>query len=427
MAGVLCRDCLHRSGEGARRCAACGSPRLASHPELHELTVAHVDCDAFFAAVEKRDDLSLVNKPVIIGGGRRGVVSTACYNARLYGVRSAMPMFKALKACPQAVVIKPDIAKYAAVGRQVRAMMEAMTPLVEPVSIDEAFLDLAGTQALHHASPAETLLRFAQKVEREIGISVSIGLSYCKFLAKIASDLDKPRGFAAIGRAEAVAFLADKPVGLIHGVGEATRVRLEQAGFRRIGDIAAVPPERLMALAGRDGMRLASLARGIDPRPVRIERETKSVSAETTFDTDIRHRETLEPILWKLCEKVALRLRRADLATTSVTLKLKRADFQIRTRSRSGLPPTQLAARLYEAASEMLRLELDGTAFRLIGVGTSSFAPVEEADRGDLADVVTPRLARTERAIDSLRDRFGSDAVQRGLAFRPRPKPDRPG
>lgn len=427
MSGALCRDCLHRTQGDARRCASCGSPRLLRHPEVEELTIAHVDCDAFFAAVEKRDNPSLVNKPVIIGGGRRGVVATACYNARLYGVRSAMPMFKALAACPQAVVIRPDIAKYAAVGRQVRALMEAMTPLVEPVSIDEAFLDLAGTQAMHHASPAETLLRFAQTVEREVGISVSIGLSYCKFLAKIASDLDKPRGYAVIGRAEAVSFLADKPVGMIHGVGETSRLRLEQAGFRRIGDLAAVSPERLVALAGRDGARLGALARGIDPRPVRVERETKSVSAETTFDTDIRHRETLDPILWKLCEKVALRLRKAGLATTSVTLKLKRADFQIRTRSRSGLAPTQLAARLYEAASEMLRAELDGTAFRLIGVGTSAFVAAEEADRGDLADRVTPRMARTERAIDALRDRFGSDAVQRGLAFSPRPKPGRSG
>jgi DNA polymerase-4 len=214
----FCRDCLKgQQPEGLRRCRACGSPRLVYHPELNDLTLAHVDCDAFYAAVEKRDNPDLIDKPVIIGGGKRGVVSTACYVARIHGVRSAMPMFKALEACPQAVVIRPDMEKYTRVGREIRAIMEELTPLVQPISIDEAFLELRGTELLHHDPPARVLARFARRVEQEIGITISVGLSYCKFLAKVASDLQKPRGFSVIGAAEAVSFLADKPVTMIWG------------------------------------------------------------------------------------------------------------------------------------------------------------------------------------------------------------------
>ncbi|MBN9448517.1 MAG: DNA polymerase IV, partial [Bosea sp.] len=282
-ARVLCRDCLRDHGEAPpaaplRRCAVCGSPRLLRHPERDELHLAHIDCDAFYAAIEKRDDPSLLDKPVIVGGGKRGVVSTCCYIARMSGVRSAMPMFKALQACPEAVVIKPDMAKYVAVGRQVRRLMQELTPLVEPLSIDEAFLDLGGTERLHHASPALVLARFQRRVEGEIGITVSVGLSYAKFLAKVASDLDKPRGFSIIGRAEAVAFLAPKPVGMIPGIGQAGVARLAQAGFRRIGDLAAAEVETLYRTIGKDGPRLRNLARGIDPRQVTVEHEAKTVS-----------------------------------------------------------------------------------------------------------------------------------------------------
>src|ERR671911_2269195 len=214
----FCRDCLTLSASPlAARCTACGSPRLLRHKERDSLAIAHVDCDAFFAAVEKRDDPTLADKPVIIGGGKRGVVSTACYIARTYGVRSAMPMFKALKACPDAVVIRPNMEKYKVAGREVRRLMAGLTPLVEPVSIDEAFLDLSGTELVHQGPPALTLARFARRVEREICITVSIGLAPNKFLAKIASDLEKPRGFAVIGKTEAREFLAPRPVGLIFG------------------------------------------------------------------------------------------------------------------------------------------------------------------------------------------------------------------
>ncbi|WP_298951311.1 DNA polymerase IV [uncultured Methylobacterium sp.] len=421
---VLCLDCC-RGGDEAARCRHCGSPRLLTHPERDGLTIAHVDCDAFYAAIEKRDDPALRDRPVIIGGGRRGVVSTACYVARTYGVRSAMPMFQALDACPNAVVLRPDMEKYAAVGRQVRAMMQALTPLVEPVSIDEAFLDLRGTDRLHGAAPALTLARFARRVEDEIGITVSVGLAPNKFLAKIASDLEKPRGFAVIGRAEAVGFLAPRPVGILPGIGRAAAGRLAGLGVVRIGDLARTDPGRLAAALGRDAARLAALARGEDPRPVRPERETKSVSAETTFADDLRDMAVLRPILWRLCEKVARRLKRGGFAAGSVTLKLKDAGFRLRTRTRSGLAPTQIAERLFRPAEALLAEACDGTAYRLIGIGAGDLGPAELADRGDLAEPGVRRDASRDAAIDAVRARFGDAAIQRGLAFGPA-APDAP-
>lgn len=418
---VLCRDCLrdHDGDDGEpRRCPACGSPRLLRHPERDSLSLAHIDCDAFYAAVEKRDDPSLIDKPVIIGGGKRGVVSTACYIARTYGVRSAMPMFKALKACPEAVVVKPDMAKYVAVGRQVRRLMQELTPLVEPISIDEAFLDLAGTELLHHASPAVTLARFARRIEQEIGITVSVGLSYAKFLAKVASDMDKPRGFSVIGRAEAVSFLASKPVGLIPGIGQASAAKLAEAGFRLIGDLREAPVDKLFRLAGKDGPRLKNLANGIDPRRVTPERETKSVSSETTLDVDLSRFDELEPVLWRLCEKTSKRLKHQELAGRTITLKLKTADFHSITRATRLPEPTQLAARLFAAGRELLRRECTGPRYRLIGIGASDLTGPEDADHGDLADVATPRLKAMEGALDALRARFGDAAIGKGLSLR---------
>ena len=243
---TLCRDCDSRPPADVKTCPACGSPHIAQHKELHGLTIAHLDCDAFYATIEKRDRPELRDVPVIVGGHHRGVVAACCYIARAHGVHSAMPMFKALQACPNATVIKPDMNKYAAVGRKVRTMMENLTPLVEPLSIDEAFMDLAGTEALHRASPAASLAALARRVEEELSITVSIGLSYNKFLAKIASDLDKPRGFAVIGRAEARTFLADKPVSLLCGVGKAMQERLGKNGIIRIGELARIMLELAM-------------------------------------------------------------------------------------------------------------------------------------------------------------------------------------
>ena len=415
----FCRDCLTPAASPlAERCPACGSPRLLRHKERDSLAIAHVDCDAFFAAVEKRDDPTLADKPVIIGGRKRGVVSTACYVARTYGVRSAMPMFQALKLCPHATVIKPNGEKYSKAGREVRQLMRELTPLVEPVSIDEAFLDLTGTERLHHGSPALTLARFAHKVEKEIGISISVGLSYNKFLAKIASDLQKPRGFSIIGRENAVDFLADKPVGIIPGIGTSAQNRLAKVGVTQIVHLREVSLKTLFEALGRDAQRLSRLAWGEDRRSVTPERETKSVSAETTFESDLRSFEDLEPILWRLSEKVSRRLKASGLAGRSVTLKLKDKDFRLLTRTRSGLAPTQLAARLFEPARLLLKTSCDGTAFRLIGIGAADLCDAADADKGDLADQRVVRQAHMEAAIDKIRDKFGDGAVLKGIVLR---------
>jgi DNA polymerase-4 len=417
-ADPLCRDCLTAAPARKGRCGACGSPRLLVHPERDALAIAHIDCDAFYAAIEKRDDPRLADKPLIVGGGKRGVVATCCYIARTYGVHSAMPMFKALAACPNAIVIRPDMQKYARVGREVRGLLFELTPLVEPLSIDEAFVDLTGTERLHRASAAETLVRFARRVEQEIGISVSIGLSYCKFLAKIASDFDKPRGFSILGRAEAKTFLADKPVRLIWGIGKVAENRLANDGFRMIGDLQRRSEIEVMKLLGTEGRRLWRLANGIDDRSVNPERDTKGISAETTFDTDFSDAETLRPILFRLCEKVAKRLKAADLAGQSVTLKLKSSEFKLRTRSRSGLAATQLASRIFENADALLKPELDGTRYRLIGIGAGDLVDAAEADRGDLTgDAAIARVKSREAAMDALRDKYGAEAVVRGLAL----------
>ena len=410
----FCRDCLADLDGKARRCASCGSPRLVRHHALAQLSLAHIDCDAFYATVEKRDNPEIADKPVIIGGGKRGVVSAACYIARTYGVRSAMPMFKALDLCPHATVVRPDMAKYVRVGREVRQAMQALTPLVEPLSIDEAFLDLSGTQRVHGMIPAKVLARFARDVERNIGITVSVGLSVNKFLAKIASDLDKPRGFAALDQDEARTMLADKPVGFIFGVGPATQERLAQRGFRIIADLQRADENELMKQFASDGRRLWRLARGIDDRNVVPDRGAKTISSETTFETDIRDFATLERLLWRLSEKVSARLKNADLAGLTITLKLKTADFRQRTRSQSIHAPTQLAAKIFAVSREMLAKEIDGTAFRLMGTGVSALRKGSEADDTDMLD---RRAVHAERAMDDLRKKFGSAAVIRGIAY----------
>jgi len=389
------------------------------HHELAELAIAHIDCDAFYATIEKRDDPALAAEPVIVGGGRRGVVAAACYVARTYGVRSAMPMFEALRLCPQARVVRPNMEKYSCVGREVRQMMLALTPLVEPLSIDEAFLDLSGTERLHGLSAAKVLARFALDVEQKLSITVSIGLSCNKFLAKIASDLDKPRGFAVLGASEAPAFLAPKPVSFIFGVGKVSAARLARDGFARIADLQKASEVEMMRRYGEEGRRLARLARGIDARKVSADRETKSVSAETTFDRDISDFRALERILWTQTEEVSARLKEKALAGATVTLKLKTADFRIRTRAQSFGAPTQLAGKIFAAARALLERETDGTKFRLLGVGLSALA---SADQADPADFVDGRAAEAEHAVDRVRARFGEDAVVRGLAFEPPPK-----
>jgi DNA polymerase-4 len=413
---AFCRDCLADAAAQSTRCGNCGSPRIVRHSELAKLSIAHIDCDAFYATIEKRDDPALAAEPVIIGGGRRGVVAAACYVARTFGVRSAMPMFEALRLCPHARVVRPDMDKYVRVGREVRQMMLALTPLIEPLSIDEAFLDLSGTERLHGLSPAKVLARFAVDVEKKLSITVSIGLSCNKFLAKIASDLDKPRGFAVLGGSEAPTFLAPKPVSFIFGVGKVSAARLARDGFHRIADLQRASEVEMMRRYGEEGRRLARLARGIDQRHVSADRETKSVSAETTFDRDISAFRALERILWAQTEEVSARLKEKALAGATVTLKLKTADFRIRTRAHSFSSPTQLAGKIFSAARALLERETDGTKFRLLGVGMSALTT---ADHADPADFVDARAAEAEHAVDRVRARFGEDAVVRGLAFEP--------
>ena len=403
---------------GAKRCPACGSPRLLAHPERDQLSIAHIDCDAFYASVEKRDDPKLRDKPVIIGGGKRGVVSTCCYIARVSGVRSAMPMFKARALCPDAVIIKPDMAKYVSVGRQVRALMQELTPQVEPLSIDEAFLDLSGTERLHGAPPAMILARFAAHVEREIGITVSVGLSDCKFLAKLASEIDKPRGFAIIGRAEAKEYLAPMPVGRIWGVGRVAEKRLNADGLVTIGDVQARDEIALMRKHGPEGRRLWRLAHALDDRIVDPVRETKSISSETTLEHDTADGYILLPILHNLCEKMARRMKQSGLAGRSVTLKLKTSDFRTLTRSSSGLRPTQLFARLYPIARDLLTPELGQKPFRLIGIGMSDLVDAAEADQSDLADPDVSRIKAQESAIDAIKERFGAHTLTRGAGLK---------
>ncbi|MFK0383180.1 DNA polymerase IV [Agrobacterium sp. NPDC090273] len=413
----FCRDCLTGQPAGLKRCRACGSPRLLYHDELYQLTIAHIDCDAFYASVEKRDNPDLADKPVIIGGGKRGVVSTACYIARIHGVRSAMPMFKALEACPDAVVIKPNMEKYVQVGRQIRSMMQELTPLVQPLSIDEAFLDLSGTERLHHDPPARVLAKFAKRVEKEVGVMVSAGLSYCKFLAKVASDLRKPRGFSVIGEAEALSFLATRPVTTIWGVGKAFAATLEADGIRMISQLQEMEEGDLMRRYGSMGQRLYRLSRGIDERDVQSNDAAKSVSSETTFFNDISRHDDLVPILRSLSEKVSARLKKHGIAGNTVVLKMKTSDFKIRTRNRKLDDPTQLADRIFRIGLSLMEKETDGTKFRLLGIGVSELCDAALADPPDLVDKLAGRRAAAEAAMDKLRDKFGKSSVETGYTF----------
>jgi DNA polymerase-4 len=415
----LCRDCDTTIARAI--CQTCGSARIVRHPELWTLAIAHIDCDAFYASVEKRDRPELRDLPVIIGGGVRGVVSTCCYVARMYGVRSAMPMFKARALCPAAIIIPPNMAKYAAVSRQIRALMETLTPLVQPLSIDEAVLDLSGTEALHRAPPAITLNRLARRIETEIGVTISIGLSHNRLLAKLAAERGKPRGFVVLG-AEAPAFLASEPVGILPGIGPALVKRLNALGITRLGQLAALDARAARQKLGPDGPSLAARARGEDIRTVHTDRDTKSISAETTFDTDISDLPSLEAELWDLCEKLGRRLRAETYAASGIVLKLKNAQFQTRTRSQRLPNPTQLPETIFDAGRTLLIQEA-GSKYRLIGIGAAPLVPATLADQGDLADCETPRRRARQAAIDSLRDRFGKSAITRGRSLPKTPPP----
>ncbi len=422
----LCRNCRAPVLSPANRCGECGSPRLVFHPEINNLAIAHIDCDAFYASVEKRDDPSLRDRPVIVGGGQRGVVSAACYIARIKGVHSAMPMFKALKLCPEAVVIRPDMKKYVEVGRQVRTLMQAITPLVEPLSIDEAFLDLSGTERLHHASPAASLIKLTQSIEAECGVTASVGLSYNKSMAKLASDLDKPRGFAVLGRDDGLAFLADQPVNRIWGVGKALHRKLLADGISTIGQLRARDEATLVRRYGSIGHRLYNFSRGRDTRRVNPTSLPKNVSTESTFHQDIGDIEGLKQRLWPLCERLSDRLKAKELAGQTLVLKLKSSKFRTTTRSQSLAWPTQLADTIYQYAVPLLENAMGaappGSAFRLIGIGVANLKPASEADPPDLADPDAGQRKRVENVIDDVRERLGRDAIARGRGLRATPK-----
>jgi DNA polymerase IV len=413
--GMLCRKCLSEAVEsGSSSCPACGATSIVSNPELHDLSIAHVDCDSFYASVEKRDNPALKDKPVLVGGQKRGVVMAACYVARQFGVHSAMPMFKALRACPEAVVVKPDMAKYGRIGREVREMMRNVTPLVEPISIDEAFLDLTGTERLHGGSPARTLGRLALDITAEHGITVSVGLSHNKFLAKLSSGLNKPDGFTVIGRRETEAFLGTQPVSRIWSVGKVFQRRLESDGITTIGQLQQLDADNLVQRYGEMGGRMSRLSHGQDSRKVVPGGNRKSLSSETTFADDHTQLADLSRILWRQSEKVSAGVKKEGIGGKTVTLKLKTARFATRTRSRTLPHPTQLADAIYAAALPLLEKEVNGTAFRLLGIGLSEFAPAEDCDPLDLADPDLQRRKTVESAVDDLRARFGRGAIGKG-------------
>ena len=413
----LCRDCGDNRFDG-ESCKNCASRRVVSHIEINKLSIAHVDCDAFYCSVEKRDNPDIRDKPVIVGGGRRGVVSAACYHARVYGVRSAMPMFKALKLCPQAVVVKGSMDKYAYEGGRIREMMRALTPLVEPLSIDEAFLDLTGTDRLHGQTPAQSLIKLQNDILHKIGVTVSIGLSYNKFLAKTASDLDKPNGFAVLGEHDAQDFLDKQTVGFIYGIGPAFAAKLERAGLHTIADVRQRTDKDLAQRFGDQGLRLARLARGEDHRPVNPVSDRKSISAETTFNTDISDLEQLKDKLWQVCLKTADRSKAKNLAGRTLTLKLKSAQFKTITRRRTLQQPVQLADVIFSELEPLLKAEVDGfKTYRLIGAGLSSLSePV--GDVADMLDLKSAKRGAAERASDIARAKFGPDAITTGRGLR---------
>ncbi len=413
-----CRSCAAALA-GAQQCPQCGGRRFVEHVEGARLGIAHIDCDAFYAAIEKRDQPELASVPVIIGGAsQRGVVATACYLARAFGVHSAMPMHQARKLCPQARILAPDMAKYAREGKRLRALMRGLSPLVEPLSIDEAFVDLTGTERVHGGAPVQTLIAFQNQVEANMGISISIGLSCNKFLAKTASDLDKPCGFSMIGQSEAKAFLASKPVQFIHGVGPALARKLKAAGLGRIGQIQDLPDAFMAARFGAQGVRLARLARGEDDRPVTTRAARKSVSSETTFAADIAEVPALRSQLWRQCERAARQAKAKGVAGTTAVLKLKTAQHRTITRQTPLQSPSNLADVLYRSLLPSLEKLANGQRFRLIGAGFAAIRPAPAHDQQtDLLDIQAPRRASAERAMDRARTRFGDKAVQKGLAL----------
>ncbi|MDG1235250.1 MAG: DNA polymerase IV [Amylibacter sp.] len=415
---AFCRDCLNVC-KSKLRCEHCASPRVLKHPELFELSIAHMDCDAFYASIEKRDNPDIADKPVIVGGGKRGVVSTACYIARINGVHSAMPMFKALKLCPDAVVVPPRMDIYVKVSRQIKKFMSELSPMIEPLSLDEAFIDLTGTEKLHGAPPAIMLARLVKRMEDEIGISGSIGLSHNKFLAKLASDLDKPRGFSIISQRETLDLLAPLPIKKIWGAGPVLQRKLKSDGIQTFADLRRRDLKVLVKRYGTMGNRLWHLARGLDHRSITTREPVKTISKEITFFEDTSDTDLLDGHLWRLAEKVSDRCKARNYAGKTVNLKVKKADFKLLTRSITLNEPTQMTDRIYTNVRQMLNSIIDNAPFRLIGVGISHLTKPEDADQFmDLLEQDAAKRAKAERATDTIRKRFGKDSILKGRSLR---------
>ncbi|MBL4751843.1 MAG: DNA polymerase IV [Amylibacter sp.] len=415
---AMCRDCF-AIFKAAPRCPECRSPRILAHAELTTLTIAHMDCDAFYASVEKRDNPAIRDKPVIIGGGHRGVVSTACYIARIKGVHSAMPMFKALKLCPEAVVIKPRMSAYVEVSAQIRAFMAELTPAIEPLSLDEAFLDLTGTEKLHGAPPAVMMGRLVKRMEDELGISGSIGLSHNKFLAKLASDLDKPKGFSIIGKAETESFLMPLPIKKIWGAGKVMQASLQKDGIRTFADLRRRNRKTLVDRYGTMGDRLWHLSRGEDYRNINASTAVKSISKETTFNDDIKDPDILDGYIWRLSEQVSDRAKTKGQMGKVVTLKVKQSNFKSLTRRITLTDPTQVADVIYSHAKPLLQSVIDKAPFRLIGVGISTLTKAAESHSfASFLDPDASKREQVERAADQIKQKFGKDAIRKGRSLR---------
>ena len=413
----ICRECLSTFDSKVLYCANCESLNLISHKEIEKLDIAHVDCDAFYASIEKRDNPKLKNSAVIIGGGKRGVVATACYLARIKGVRSAMPMYKALKLCPSAIIIKPNMSKYRDASRKIQNLMNQLTPLTEPISLDEAFLDLSGTKKLHKKIPAVLLAELSKKINQEVGISVSIGLSYNKFLAKICSDLDKPKGFSLLGRGDSKKFLSSQPVEILWGVGKILKRKLNDDGIKTISQIEELGIKEVINRYGSIGSHIYSLSQGKDLRRVVPQRQIKSISHETTFENDISDKEVLEKKLWSLCEKVSKRSKEKGLGGQTITLKLKTKEFKLISRSCTIDEPTQIGELIFQNSKTLLDREDDKVKYRLIGVGISNLKDSELCDLYDLINISKTKNAKIEYAIDDIRNKFGKDLIKKGRSI----------
>ena len=376
----ICRTCRHQQSleQANEACPNCGARRWLSHTDLDQLTIAHIDCDAFYASVEKRAHPEWADKPLIVGGRQRGVVTTACYIARMYGVKSAMPMFTARAKCPDAIIVKPRMGLYRDVGLQIRDAMRRVSPQIQPVSIDEAYLDLSQSERIHGKKPYELLLDFQDWMAEHMGLTISIGLAHNKLLAKIASDLEKPRGFSVLGPSDGQRFLADKSVRILWGIGPAFAKSLARRGIYKVGDLGRFSEAELTTYFGSMGPRLAAFAKAEDFRKVRYEKASKSISSETTFGQDLGALADLEPILARLAGRVAARCARSDLRGWTLTLKLKTEDFQTFTRRQKMDRPLSSEAELITHGTSLLRKELSKGPFRLMGLGLSEFVSAKD-------------------------------------------------